>query len=245
MESEKNPQPKVVSAARGASWLREGFSFFTQSPLNWFILCFILIVVTILLAVIPLGSLLMTVLQPVVVGALMLGCYMQEEDGKLELSKISQWAPPRAWELVKLGLVYLFTSILASMLVLILVVVMIGDWEALMHLDSDNPEMIAPYINNIILAVLMGALLYVPIVMALWFSPALLVFHDLSITQAMTLSFKACALNVVPFLIYGFVVMFLAVLATLPLTIGWFVLIPVLIAALYKSYRDIFFTTPD
>ena len=54
-------------------------------------------------------------------------------------------------------------------------------------------------------------------------------------------SFRACLKNIVPFLLYGIVFFFLFVLAAIPLGLGFLVVIPVLIASIYTSYRDVFY----
>jgi uncharacterized membrane protein len=77
--------------------------------------------------------------------------------------------------------------------------------------------------------------------MAVWFAPPLVVFHDLGAGEAMKSSFVACLRNVVPFLVYGVILLLLSMLASLPFGLGWLVLGPVLAGSLYTSYRDIFF----
>jgi uncharacterized membrane protein len=54
------------------------------------------------------------------------------------------------------------------------------------------------------------------------------------------MSFHGCLRNVVPFLVYGAIGIVLAILATIPFGLGWFVLAPVTIATVYASYCDIF-----
>jgi len=44
----------------------------------------------------------------------------------------------------------------------------------------------------------------------------------------------------VPFLLYGLVGIGLAIVASIPFGLGWFVLLPVTIASMYTSYCDIF-----
>jgi uncharacterized membrane protein len=83
--------------------------------------------------------------------------------------------------------------------------------------------------------------LSVPLYMALWFSPCLVVFHEAAPMQALAQSFSACLKNVVPFLVYGVVVLVFAFLAAIPLGLGYLILFPVLIASVYTAYRDIFF----
>jgi len=46
--------------------------------------------------------------------------------------------------------------------------------------------------------------------------------------------------NILPFLVYGLVGLALAVVATLPIMLGWLILVPVLISSTYCAYKDIF-----
>jgi len=57
-------------------------------------------------------------------------------------------------------------------------------------------------------------------------------------------SFQASLRNVIPFLVYGIIVLCLAVVASIPLFLGWLVLIPTMIGSVYYSYRDIFVNEP-
>jgi uncharacterized membrane protein len=96
----------------------------------------------------------------------------------------------------------------------------------------------------VVLAVLVGVLLfllfYLPLVMAIWFAPALIVLQGTEPWAAMKLSFIGCLRNILPFLIYGVVGIALAIVATIPLLLGWLVLGPVTVASVYASYCDIF-----
>ena len=93
---------------------------------------------------------------------------------------------------------------------------------------------------TMMLGVLVALALLVPVMMAIWFAPALVMFHDKGAVDAMKESFTGCLRNIVPFLVYGIVMMVLGVLAAIPLGLGWLVLGPVLAASLYTSYKDIY-----
>jgi uncharacterized membrane protein len=57
---------------------------------------------------------------------------------------------------------------------------------------------------------------------------------------ALKASFFGCLKNLIPFLLYGIVLLVLAMIATIPFGLGWLVLGPVMIASIYRSYRDIY-----
>jgi uncharacterized membrane protein len=91
-----------------------------------------------------------------------------------------------------------------------------------------------------LVGLLVFLLLYLPLVMAIWFAPALVVLRGVAPLEAMRLSFNGCVRNIVPFLLYGVVGVGLSIVATIPLLLGWLVLGPVTIASLYTSYCDIY-----
>ena len=82
-----------------------------------------------------------------------------------------------------------------------------------------------------------------PLAMAMWFAPALVVFHDMQPVVAMRSSFFASLKNIMPMLIYGLILMVLAIVATIPFGLGWLILLPVLMASSYTAYRDIYIQT--
>jgi uncharacterized membrane protein len=99
-------------------------------------------------------------------------------------------------------------------------------------------------LGKMLYAVMLGALLFLalslPLIMAVWFAPALVVLRGAEPWTAMKLSFSGCLKNVVPFLVYGLIAILLAIVASVPVMLGWFVLLPVAIASIYTSYCDIF-----
>jgi uncharacterized membrane protein len=53
-------------------------------------------------------------------------------------------------------------------------------------------------------------------------------------------SFSGCLRNIVPFLVYGVVMMVFGAIASIPMLLGWLVLGPVLCGSYYASYKDIY-----
>ena len=76
--------------------------------------------------------------------------------------------------------------------------------------------------------------------MMIWFAPALVILNDMGAVEAMKRSFSGCIKNILPFLLYGVIAMVLVILGMIPLFLGLLVVIPVLTAAIYTSYKDIF-----
>jgi uncharacterized membrane protein len=94
--------------------------------------------------------------------------------------------------------------------------------------------------GSFMLAWLVALALSIPIYMALWFAPALVVLREMAPVEAIKESFLGCLKNILPFLVYSIVLMVLGIVAAIPLGLGWLVLGPTMIASVYVSYRDIY-----
>jgi len=79
-----------------------------------------------------------------------------------------------------------------------------------------------------------------PLLMAAWFAPALVLFPGDGPFTALRKSLVAALKNVVPFLIYGALGLVLAIVASAPILLGWILLAPVMMITLYTSYADVF-----
>jgi uncharacterized membrane protein len=115
-----------------------------------------------------------------------------------------------------------------------------GSFLAIMRGGADLASFAAVGLS-FVLAMLVVLSLSIPLYMALWFAPALVVFHELKPVEAMQASFFACLKNVVPFLLYSVILLALSVIAAIPFGLGFLVLVPVVVASIYTTYRDIFF----
>ena len=93
---------------------------------------------------------------------------------------------------------------------------------------------------RVLLRMLLGMLFMVPMVMAAFFAPYLIVFHDVPLFRAMKLSFIGCLKNILPFLLWGIVILLLSVVALIPLGLGLVVLIPIINTSAYTAYEDIY-----
>jgi uncharacterized membrane protein len=106
--------------------------------------------------------------------------------------------------------------------------------------DLENALTAGSVALSLLLTLLIFFALLIPLMMAYWFAPPLVVFHKLEPLQAMKMSFMGCLKNFVPFLVYGLLGLILAIAASIPLMLGWLVVWPMFIGSLYASYRDIY-----
>jgi uncharacterized membrane protein len=182
----------------------------------------------------------------VLLGGIVLGCREQDRGGTLEVTHLFAGFRDKLSPLVVVALIYLAGWFVVGCIVVALMLALLGGaaFGALVSGDAAQAglEMFATMGLTALLAVLVGLLLAVPLMMAFWFAPALVVLRDDAPIDAMKSSFRACLRNMAPFLIYGLLGLLFAVLACIPLFLGLLVLVPVGIATVYTSYKDIFGT---
>lgn len=227
------PDGQQVPAGNGIKWLGRGWEMFRAAPGTWIGLSLTFMLIMIVLGLIPVINLLLNLIMPIFIGGIMIGCRAQEEGEDLRIGHLFAGFSGYAGKLMLVGLVYL-AGIVAVGITVALVGGGIGFSAAMM--GAGNEISAAAFL----LPMLIAMLLIVPLAMAVWYAPALVVFHEVPPIQAMKASFFACLKNFLPFLVYGIVFVILAILASLPLFLGWLVLIPVIQASVYAGYRDMF-----
>lgn len=229
-------ETRNVAAANGWYWIRDGFELFRLNPVIWIALFFIYLLICMALSVVPLiGPIMLNLLAPVFIGGFMMGCRALEAGEELEINHLFAGFKQNTAHLITVGGLYL-----AGVIVIVGVIfVMTGG--ALLAAGEQAQAMADPAKAGVmLLAALVGLTLLLPLIMAYWFAPTLVVFHDIKPVDAMKLSFFACLGNILPFTVYSIVSMVLLVLSAIPLGLGLLVMIPTMTASLYTSYKDIF-----
>ena len=234
------PDGRKVVASRGVAWYSEAWTLFKGAPGTWVLICIIFAVLWILLSIIPLVSMFLSIVYPVVAAGLMLGCRSIEEGSGLTVGHLFAGFKKNVGSLLLVGVLYLVGTMLIALFVGIgaaLLIPAIASRGGFNPSDFGSVMSMLPFILLIALVVMA---LMLPLFMAIWFAPALVVFHDLAPMAAMKASFQGSLKNIVPFLLYGVVGVVLGILAVIPVGLGMLVWIPLLWASIYTGYRDIF-----
>lgn len=230
---------RMVDAGRGWEWIVSGFALFKKQPGIWILILIVLLACSILISLVPLiGGLANLLLLQVVMGGIMIGCRALDRDGSLEVGHAFAGFRQNTSNLVVLGLLALIGWVI--ILIPALLIMGGGSFLAMLRGGGDLAS-VAAIGFTFMLAMLVVLALSVPLYMALWFAPPLIVFHDMAPGAAMQASFFACLKNVIPFLLYGVSLVALSVIAAIPFGLGFLVLAPVVMASIYTAYRDIFF----
>lgn len=235
---------RQVDAKQGWQWIMTGFFIFRQIPVMWILLCTTLLLIAATLSLIPMaGQFIFTLLSPVFLAGLMIGCRALEQGEKLEIAHLLAGFRNTSGPLITIGGIYLVGQ------VLILGIFMLVGGDVLMDLLIEGKRVDENELKNVsgdmLSASLVGLSLSIPLMMATWFAPLLVIFNGMPAVDAMRLSFFACLKNIIAFQIYGITLVALTILASIPYGLGLFVLVPTLFASIYASYRDIFADTAE
>lgn len=232
---------RSVDAVRGGAWVGDGFDYFKRAAGAWVAITVVFLVIFIALGFLPLlGGLISQVLTPVFLAGLFLGCRTMDEGGELELGHLFRGFSVNTGPLLIIGALYLVAVMVLGIFLLALAFVLLGGMDAIMQMIQGQPDQLLGNLPMLLVVMLVGLGLYVPILMALWFAPALVALGGLGVSDAVSASFRGCLVNIVPFLLWGVIALVLAILAAIPFFLGFLVLMPMIWAGTYVAYKDIF-----
>jgi len=234
-------EARKVHAMHGWMWIKHGFWLFKKNPLLWMVLTSIGVVGIFGISMIPVvGDPLSTLLFPSLLAGYMFGCHALAQGEELELAHLFSGFQQFAQKLVTLGGVNLVAQLL------ILGVMMLTGGATLVGImmdgkaGSEDPTVLMQAMTGAGVAILLGATLSIILMMAMLFTPMLVIFGKIAPISAMKTSLRAFLRNIIPLLVYALLLLPFALLASLPMMLGWLVLLPVIITSLYAIYRDIF-----
>lgn len=236
------PGGRTVPAGNGVTWISRCWSLFASSPGIWILNILILIIISIVLGAIPIvGSLASAILSPIFYGGLALGCRSIDEGRGFRIEHLFAGFKEKAGPLAIVGLISLclVVGIVIVMGILAAVVVGPGLLQAMSDPAAQATFFAAQGLKLVVLLLLCLAI-FIPITMAIWFAPTLVVLQDLAPLEAVTHSFKGCLRNFMAFLLFGIVMLVLLIVAIIPVGLGLLVVIPMIYASTYVAYRDIF-----
>ncbi len=230
--------PVGVPAGNGLAWIGKGWWHFKSSPLAWIGSIVVFFVISLVLAFIPFfGSIVSTLIGPVILAGFMYGCAEQDQGGDFSVSHLFVGFSNNVGQLMLVAVFYFLMMIGVG-------IVMVGGVFAIMGgvTGLENPEAMAMMNPGPILGIVaLGLLLFMPVIMAYLFAPALVMLDDLTALEAMKYSFIGCWKNMLPMFVFGLVGMVLLFIGSLPLLLGLLVVTPILTAGVYAAYRDIYF----
>lgn len=237
--------PRKVAVSEGLQWVVTGFRLYRKTPLLLSAAFGLLFGVVMALGLIPgVGNSLSELASPLMIAGFLAAYRALDAGDELELPQFLAGVKGPALPLMTIGAVQLIATLLIGK-------IMLGmgfDPQAVMAAaqTQKDPAQMQAILNQAMPAVLTGLLLFVPLMMATWFAPALILFGGARPVTALGVSLKAVVKNWAAILMNGLALgLLLFVAALVPMLLGLLVAMPVLFGSLYASYQAIFAVWAD
>jgi hypothetical protein len=220
--------PRAVGARRAFAWYEDAMRLFKLAPLTWCALGFITLAADFGLQLLPgIGIAVSKVIVPLVECGMLIGAAALDRGHPLSLrySYTAFGARPGA-------IAAIVISALAVFAAEALTAYFLADANLLVA-DSESVELSSPAVIG---TVIISALASLPVA----FVPFAALFSGASFVDAFAGSVRAFALNLAPLLIFAALAVVLVALGLLLLGVGLIAVFPLLSAASYAAWKDIF-----
>lgn len=229
-------ESREVDAGACFDWLQQGWAMFLVNPGIWIGSTVVLLVILMAISIVPFfGQVAAHLLVPLFGAGMVQICRHMADEQQPEIADLFAGFKHNAGQLIMVGVIFA-----AGVFGLALIAFLLVSGGLFGGVVTGKVAGFGIALGGVMLAGLLVALLSVPIIMATWFAPALVFFHDMKPAAAMRASFDAGAKNWLPMVIFGIFLVVALFFAMLPLGLGLLLLLPVFSGAVYASYRDIF-----
>jgi hypothetical protein len=237
----QSPAPRQVPSGRGVEWWSSAWQllFHRGAAGPWIAMCLIATIIYVLLHVFPVfGWIAAQIAGFLFWGGLMAAARKTETGDAPAVGDLFGGFGPKLGPLA-IGAVLV---IVASMLVFGALAIIGGGalLGALFGGATGNLALLAGAGATWLLLLLAALLLMVPIGMAAWLAPALIVLRQMPPVDALKASLEASWANLGPLSVYGLVWIAGAVVASIPAMLGWLVFVPLTVLSTYAAFKDLF-----
>ena len=228
---------REVEAGACFDWLRQGWVLFLGNPGVWIGSTVVLLVMLMAISIVPFfGQVAAHLLAPLFsVGMLKLAKRLAEGDEPHVADLFSGFRSARSGPLIMVGVLFAAGTFGIAFIAFLLV-----SGGVIGGVVTGKVGGIGVALGSAMLAGLLVMVLSIPVIMATWFAPALVYFHEMTPVEAMKASFAAGAKNWLAMCVFATFLVIALFFAMLPMLLGLLLFLPVFSGALYASYRDIF-----
>jgi len=243
-------EPKRVDAGYGASWVGDGWRAFAASPGMWIVLVIVFVLVLVALQLVPLvGPLAAQLITPALSGGLLLAARDSLAGKPLDVGQLFQPLTDeetRAPMLV-LGVLFLVAGLvaMAAAAAVFMSTAGVTMWQHHGAMMTGDPMAIGAgaWLQmgfGITLAFLVGFALWSVVLVLFYYAIPLVLFAGMKPGQSISVGLRGLGRNVLPLFVFSVIWLLLSIVATVPLGLGWLVLLPMTYGSWYASYRDVF-----
>lgn len=234
------------SLGAGVFWLQGGVALLRQSFMAWLGLSSAVLLVLLIFGMTGAGAILASFAGPFVVALFMLAGDASRCGERFSFLLLPGLLRPKISPLFQVGLVNAVATLAASQLILMMAG---SDLETILKLvdaagasgGGPNPEVLNQHLERVMPALWWALVIILPVSMASWFAPALILFDAFSAARALWWSLWTVLTNIVPMLLFAILLGGGWLLAMIiPYGIGFMLFLPLLMGATYTGYRMVF-----
>jgi hypothetical protein len=249
----------------GYRWFREGITLFLRQPWPWLALVGVSFLLTLILSTLPvLGLIAVFLMLPGLAAGFMLAAKAAASNQPVLFPHLIAGFRQAARPLISLGGANFLVTLMGMLIISLGWSGELSKLLDLMRSTTPDEAAIEQALRELTLPSLLSLALMLPLAMANWFAPALIVFRDMAAGTAMQLSLVASLRNFWPFLVYGILLFLLDAAVSLLLrgvlgvlnqvggeavmqAVGMLLVFPIvctffalMLSAMYVSYGDVF-----
>ncbi|MCP2040636.1 hypothetical protein L1281_001219 [Neisseria sp. HSC-16F19] len=226
-------EAQAVPAGNATSWLGNAWAIFKQQPGLWIGAGLAYLVISFVLALIPVAGSFLQLIATMFLGAGFVYAAAQvERNGQFVFGDIFAGFQSHSRDL---GFLVLFSIL--YMLVLMIVVFAFAFLGG--SLGSGAGEAANAGMSMVLVLVIFLA--FIPYVAAFYLAPALVILQNETPKRALTLSWQAFTRNIGGAVICALLMSVAGIVAMIPLGLGLLVAMPLFLVVPYVVYRDVFF----
>lgn len=192
-------QPRICEGRVGMTWLAAGFRLFHRAPLAWTLILFIYWAAMLMIAFVPLlGAVVPLLLAPgLAMGFIEVARAVDDQRPPAPPLLVSAFRSQQGKAMLLLGVWYvmeIFAILLVSMAI---------DGGLMVEWITAGSTPKPEEMSSVRMAAIVSGMLYVPVMMAFWFAPQLVVWSNFTPIKALFFSFFAVWRNRSAFIRYG------------------------------------------
>lgn len=236
---------RKLNAARGWLWIQHGVQLLLRNPLLGISGALASMLLVLIALMLPLfGPVLAIALLPIMLAGYMRLCRALEENEKPDFFLLFAGFKQHTRSLITLG-----AALILGMFFVSAVMLFVGGegFSALMEQVHGAQDMqvlmdaLAGADSQVSIAILLGFSLMLVLIVAWQYAPILVFFSGVAPWLALQASFRGTLRNIIPYTVYSLIMQVIAMaLGILPYGLGMILLLPLALASLYVSYRNIF-----
>ena len=191
-------------ASRGIVWLKESWVMLSTARVQWLLLLLTYYLIQIVVTLVPVvGALAMMVLRPVFTVGFLAAAWNQERGAMPEIRHLFRGVQANLWALIPIGIFLIAGGTLA-----VFATVVVDGGALFEGIATNKPldEVLAG--PDVEAAMLFASACAIPIALAAWFAPALVVFNGCGALRALATSLRASLVNWRPAIVYGLLLIF-------------------------------------